>query len=419
MSRDLEIATIRRRFPALSRTQDGQSVAFFDGPAGSQVPAAVADAVRDYLLQTNANTHGAFSTSRATDKIVRDAAVAVADFIGASHEARAHELIVFGQNMTSLTFAFSRALAQTWKPGDEIIVSRLDHDANITPWVLAAKDRGVTVHRIDVRSEDCTLRLDQLSDRLCDRTRLLAVGAASNATGTINPIARIAKMVHGVGGQLFVDAVHYAPHRLIDVAAWGCDYLVCSAYKFFGPHVGMLWGRRPLMASLPAYQVRPAGDATPGRWTTGTQSFEAIAGTKAAIDYLAEIGGVNVSSHPQGRRSGLVHAYERIVDHETRLAERLLRGLRADPAITVYGISEPERRTERCPTVAFTHSRHTPRVVAEKLAAQGIYAWSGNLYAFELSEALGLEPEGMVRVGILHYNTASEVERLLDAVRAL
>lgn len=408
------IREIRAHFPALARTWQAKPVVYLDGPAGSQVPEQVIEAVSAYLAHTNANTHGPFLTSEATDRILEDARGAVADLLGSD----APELVVFGPNMTTLTFALSHAMARTWSAGDEVVVTRLDHDANITPWVLAARDAGATVRHVPFRHDDTTLKLDALREALSERTRLVAVGAASNATGTVNPIQTICEAAHSVGAQVFVDAVHYAPHALMDVAEWGCDFVACSAYKFFGPHVGILWGRAEPMHALPAYQVRPAGNAMPGRWMTGTQNHEGIAGTLAAVEYLADLGR-RLEPSCADRRAALAAAFARIGDHERTLCDRLLAGLQDIASVRIYGITDPSRAAERTPTVSFTHARLTPKQVAERLAAKGLFVWHGNYYALAVTEALGLEPEGMVRVGLLHYNTPSEVDRLLAEIRAL
>jgi len=407
-----DIDAVRAQFPALSRQIAGQPAAFLDGPAGSQVPSCVMDAVVGYLRDHNANTHGAFVTSHESDAQLLEAGRAVADLIGCDSE----QAIAFGPNMTTLTFAFSRALARTWRPGDEVIVTKLDHDANVSPWVLAARDAGATVRHLPFRPSDTTLDLDALAEALNERTRLVAVGAASNATGTINPLAQIAEMVHGVGAEVFVDAVHYAPHGLIDVAAWDCDYLVCSAYKFFGPHVAMLWGRPQRMATLPAYRVRPAGDELPDRWMTGTQNHEGIVGAHAAIDYLARLGDPD---RELPRRDALTRAFAAIGAYERTLVTRLCEGLSAIDGVQIYCITDPARFDERAPTVSFTHPRFSAQEVAAALGERGIFVWDGNYYAVGVTEALGLEPEGMVRVGMLHYNTAAEVDRCVTAVAEL
>jgi cysteine desulfurase family protein (TIGR01976 family) len=402
----------RRQFPALSRSHNGQPVIYFDGPAGSQTPQCVIDAVSGYLAGTNANQGGVFATSRESDELLAEAHRGVADFLGADDP----DTVVFGANMTTLTFALSRALAKTWRPGDEVLVTRSDHDANVTPWVLAARDAEAEVRMVEIHRQDCTLDLTDLEHKLSSRTRLVAIGAASNATGTIHPVAAISQLAHAVGAEVFVDAVHYAPHLLPDVTAFGCDYLACSAYKFFGPHMGVLWGRRERLEALPAYKLRPAPDDLPGRWMTGTQNHEGIAGTLAAIEYLASLGR-HLQPSAGSRRDALQAAYRGIEMFERLLLRRLLDGLRDLPQIRVWGIVDPERLSQRVPTVCFTHQRRTPREIAERLSKQGIFVWNGNYYALPLTEALGLEPDGAVRVGLLHYNTLDEVERLLTELR--
>lgn len=406
-----DVKACRAKFPGLNRQVAGKPAVFFDGPAGSQVPASVADAVRDYMLRANANHGGAFTTARESDAILAEAHRAVADLLHTSDP----DTVVFGANMTSLTFALSRSLGHSWKPGDEIVVTRLDHDANVSPWVLAARDAGASVRQVGLRPEDATLDLDELRNALTPRTRLVAVACASNALGTINPVRQIIGWAHTVGALVFLDAVHYAPHAALDVAGWDCDFLACSAYKFFGPHVGILYGKRPLLESLPAYKLRPVPDRIPDRWMTGTQNHEGIAGVKAAVDYLAELGKQH-APNAADRRGALLAAYEAIGAYESELCAHLLRGLAALPDVRVHGITDPARLAERVPTISFTHSKHPPRAVAEHLDRHGIFAWHGNYYALALTEALGLEPEGMVRVGLLHYNTREEVDRLLAAL---
>jgi cysteine desulfurase family protein (TIGR01976 family) len=406
-----QLPFIRQSFPALARQYHGQPLVYLDGPAGSQVPASVARMVADHLLHHNANHGGSFITSRENDAMLAQAQQACADLIGCDDP----ETIIFGANMTTLTLAFSRALARTWQPGDAVVVTQLDHDANYTPWVLAARDAGAEVRVCPVDPRDCTLDLDALARLLTPRTRLVAVTAASNAVGTLTPLPQIAQLAHAVGAQVFVDAVHLAPHRLIDVQAFGCDYLVASAYKFFGPHVGVLWGRRELLESLRPYKVRPAPEQLPDRWMTGTQNFACIAGTLAAIDYLAELGR-RLAPAAATRRAALVAAFAAISDYERWLGAELLAGLGQLPDVRVLGITDPARFDQRVPTVSFTHARLAPREVARRLAAAGINVWSGNYYALPLTESLGLEPAGMVRVGLLHYNTPDEVHRLLDTL---
>ncbi|MBX9788657.1 MAG: cysteine desulfurase-like protein [Pirellulales bacterium] len=421
MRATFDVNSIRREFPALARQVAGQPAVFFDGPAGSQVPRRVIAAIADYLAHHNANHGGLFATSVESDAMLDAVHQAAATFLGADDPA----CTVFGANMTSLTFALSRALARTWTPGDEVLVTRLDHDANVTPWVLAARDAGATVRHVEINRDDCTLDLENLRRKLSPRTKLVAVGAASNAVGTINPVAEICRLACEVGALSYVDAVHLAPHALPDVAAWGCDFAVCSAYKFFGPHLGLLWGRRELLERLPAYKVRPAPKSLPGRWMTGTQSHEAIAGLGATIDYLTELGDAvssPTSEAPRARRSTrnrLRAAYEAIVSYERPLTARLIAGLREIDDVRVLGITDPARFTERVSTVSITHRRHAPHVVAQRLAERGIFVWHGCFYALEVSTALGLEPQGMVRIGLLHYNTAGEVDRLLQALAEL
>lgn len=410
MLRSLDVAAVRRRFPGLSREAHGRAAVFFDGPAGSQVPQSVADAMTRYLLHDNANHGGTFATSIATDAIVHRARQAFADFVG----ARDPEEIVFGANMTTLTFHLARALARTWRAGEEIVVSDSDHDANVTPWVRAATTAGCHVRRIAVRP-DTTLDLDDAAQKITKRTRLVAVGAASNLSGTIHPAARIAEMARAHGALVFVDAVHAAPHVRTDVAQLGADFLACSAYKFFGPHLGVLWGRRALLEEIEADKVRPSSNHGAEKWQTGTANFEGIAGALAAVDYLEGLG------HELGARvdrgAALGATFHAIEAHERDLGARLLTGLAAIPGLRVIGIADPQRIVERCPTVSFVHERHRAHDLARFLAARGVHCWSGNSYAIALTTALGLEPDGVLRLGMLHYNTADEVDFVLTQLR--
>jgi cysteine desulfurase family protein (TIGR01976 family) len=328
------------------------------------------------------------------------ARAAAADLLGAADP----DEIVFGPNMTSLAFQLSRSLGRTWRRGDRVVVTQLDHDANVAPWALAARDAGAELVTVPIRA-DTTLDEDALAAALAPGVRLLAVTAASNAVGTRTPIAELARRAHAAGAEIAVDAVHYAPHDRVDVAAWDCDWLFCSAYKFFGPHVGILWGRRARLAALEPYKVRPAGDELPDRWMTGTPCFEGIAGAAAAIDYLVELGGGGP------RRAALDAAYRAIVAHERALAGRLLEGLARLTDVTIWGLTDIHKRV---PTVSITHRRIAPQALAAHLAERGVWVWHGNYYALELSRALGREPDGMVRIGCLHYNTPEEVDRLLD-----
>jgi len=373
-------------------------------------------AVADCLANRNANDGGLFATSREVGELMDSARLAVADLLGCDDA----DSVVFGLNMTTLTLALSRALARTWQAGDEIILTRLDHDANVSPWVLAARDAGVHVRYVDVHQADCTLRLEQFDELLTPaskgRTRLVAVGVAANAVGTINPVAAIVERAHAAGALVFLDAVHAAPHLLLDVKKWNADFLACSAYKFFGPHLGILWGRKELLAQIPAYKVRPATDSVPGKWMTGTPSFEAIAGTRAAIDYLASLG---QGTAVDGRRSALIRAFAGIRQHENALTVRFLSGLAKLQTYRLWGISDVGRLEERVPTFGLTHQRHSAEELARALGDRGIFSWHGNFYALCLVEALGLEPAGLLRIGLLHYNTMDEVDRLLATLAEL
>jgi len=404
-------AKSRQEFPALRREVNGRPAVFFDGPAGSQVPQRVIAAVSDYWMNHNANHGGAFVTSRESDAIVEQTLEQLALFFNAPDP----HSIVFGANMTTLTFALSRAIAARWRGGDEVMVTRLDHDANVSPWVRAAQDRGALVKHVDIHPEDCSFDLDDFKRKLSPRTKLVAVGCASNAVGTRNPVREIAKLAHEAGALVFLDAVHLAPHAPIDVIDWECDFLVCSAYKFFGPHVGILWGRRELLEELPAYKVRPAPETLPDRWMTGTQNFECIAGVKAAVEYLFDLTKQLAGAATTGRQS-FEKGFNAIEEYERMQGVRLLKGLAELPSVKVWGVTDPKRLGERVPTVSFTHRTKSPLEIAQFLGDRGIFVWHGNYYALSLTEALGLEPEGMVRVGLLHYNTAEEVDRLIEAL---
>ena len=366
----------------------------------------------DYLAGRNANRGGLFATSRESDLVLDGAHDALADFVGATDS----DCIIFGANMTTLTFALSRVLAETWDPGEEILVTKLDHDGNFTPWKLAAEEMGATVREVVVRKDDCTLGIEDFRSNLNERTRLVAFCAASNLSGSVTPIAEICRLARDAGALSFVDAVHYAPHRAIDVEAWGCDFLVCSAYKFFGPHLGVLWGRRDQLETLSPHKLRPAPDALPGRWMTGTQNHEGIAGAKAAVDYLASLSTAETSS---SRRHSLCLALSSIEEYENELTKQFLEGFSRLEGYELFGIRDPERVAERVPTFSFRHEALTPREVSERLARAGIFTWHGNFYAQPATEALGLEPDGLVRAGFLHYATPDEVERLLEEMDRL
>ncbi len=371
------------------------------------------DAVLHYLSACNANHGGVFASSRESDAILHRAHQAMADLLNAPSA----DEIVFGANMTTLTLHVSRAISRTWKAGDEVMVTRLDHDANIRPWVLAARDAGAIVRWIDIDPQDCTLDLDSFRRQLSPRTRLVAVGVASNAVGTINDVAGVARWAKEAGALVFIDAVHYAAHGPIDVQAWDCDFLACSAYKFFGPHVGVLWGRRALLETLPVYKLKPVPDSLPDRWMTGTQNHEGLAGVTAAVDYLAGTGGQWRAGSVSDRRNQLRASMGAIREYETELARRLLDGLGQRPQFKVWGIVDPKRLGQRVPTVSITHPRRNAQELAEHLAAHQIYAWNGNMYAQELSERLGLEARGgFLRLGLVHYNTAAEIDTLLNVL---
>jgi len=402
---------VRSQFPSLAAEADGQPAAFLDAPAGTQVPTQVISAIQNYLLTSNANTHGAFQTSRRSDEMIANAREVMADFLHCDPNE-----VVFGPNMTTLTFAVSRAIGRELGSGDEILLTTLDHDANFSPW-KALEERGVAIRVADIHEADCTLDLEDLKNKLSHRTRLVALGYASNAVGTINPVGEITRLAHAAGAMTFIDAVHYAPHGLIDVKHLDCDFLVCSPYKFFGPHMGVLYGKREHLERFQPYKVRPASDEIPDRWETGTQTHELIAGTGAAVEYIA---GVGRHSNPAAktRREALAAAYHTTVAYERRLIARLIEGLQTIPGVHIYGITDPERFEERCSTLSLRIGDHPPRTIAEFLAARGIYTWDGNYYALNLTERLQVEQKGgMLRIGLVHYNTAEEVERLLGALR--
>ena len=405
-------APLRAQFPSLSLTLDGHPAVFFDNPGGTQVPGAVIEAVADYYRGSNANVGGAFATSRRTDAVVAEARKAVADLLNAPGP----ETIVFGPSMTALTFHLARSLAETIKPGDEVVVTTLDHDANVAPW-LDLQVSGAVIRVVDIHPEDATLDMEGLEAALSPRTRLIAVSAASNAVSTMPDIARITRMAHEVGALVFIDAVQFAPHSPVDVQALGCDFLACSAYKFFGPHMGVLYGRAEHLTSLTPHKVRPSKDAIPYRWESGTLNHEGLAGVTAAIDYLADIGEKRGQS-ALDRRQRLKTAMRAIRGYEQTLSRHLLEGLAGISDITVYGLTDTSRLDERLPTVAFTWPRLSPRATAEYLAARGFCVWSGNYYALGLMERLGLEERGgAVRVGLAHYNTTDEIDRMVAALQ--
>jgi cysteine desulfurase family protein (TIGR01976 family) len=408
-----DIAWVREQFPSLQLQVNGHAAAFLDGPAGTQVPKQVMDAVQNYFSGANANTYGAFLTSRQTNEIIASARAAMGDFFNCDSNE-----VVFGQNMTTITFALARAIGRELKPGDEIVVTTLDHDGNVAPW-RALEEKGVVIRQVDIRETDCTLDLDDLKHKISEKTKLVAVGYASNMVGTINPVAEITKLAHAAGALMFVDAVHFAPHGLIDVKAIGCDFLACSPYKFFGPHMGTLYGMREHLQKFKPYKVRPATDVSPECWETGTQVQELIAGIAAAVDYLAELGR-KCDPSAKSRRGALQAAYLATHRYETGLLTRLISGLETIPGMRIFGIVEPNRFKERCSTVSFRLGDHHPTNIAAFLGERGIFTWDGNFYALNLSERLRVEQHGgVLRVGLVHYNTSEEVDRLVSALREL
>ena len=409
-NRTFDIAWVREQFPSLKLQVNGQAAAFLDGPAGTQVPKQVMDAVQNYFLTANANTNGAFLTSRRTDEMILSARAAMADFFNCDRDE-----VVFGQNMTTITFALARAIGRELKSGDEIVVTTLDHDANVAPW-RALEEKGVVIRQVDIRESDCTLDMENLRHNLSAKTKLVAVGYASNMVGTINPVAEITKLAHSAGALMFVDAVHYAPHGLIDVKALDCDFLACSPYKFFGPHMGTLYGKRKHLEKFTPYKVRPATNTPPESWETGTQVQELIAGIGAAVDYLAELGR-HSDAGVKSRRAALQAAYRATHQYESGLLTRLISGLPAIPGMRIFGITDRQRFDERCSTLSFRLGDHHPREIAAFLGERGIFTWDGNFYALNLSERLGVEQHGgVLRVGLVHYNTPEEVQRLLAAL---
>jgi cysteine desulfurase family protein (TIGR01976 family) len=406
-----DVTAVRKQFPSLSQTQDGKPVVYFDNPGGTQVPQRVIDAMVQYLQRDNSNHGGAFPTSRRSDAMLEEAHQAMADMLGAA----SHNEVAFGPNMTTLTMGLSRALAHWVKPGDEVIVTRLDHDANISPWILLARDAGATVRWVDFRPEDCSLDLDDMERQLSKKTKIVACGLASNAVGTINDVEMISRMAHAYGALVFVDAVQYAPHGPINVQGLDCDFLICSAYKFFGPHEGVLYGKYDLLDRLPAYKVRPAGNRPPHKFETGTQNHEGIAGTLAAVEYLASLSGDKGT-----RRERILTSMAMIQDYERGLVSHLIKGLQQVRGLRIYGITEPGRFDQRVPTVAFRIEGFAPRRIAHALGERGIFVWDGNYYALAVTERLDVEDKGgMVRVGLVHYNTTEEVDRLLEELHRI
>ena len=436
----LDVTSVRAQFPSLAQTVNGHPAAFLDGPGGTQVPQRVIDAIANYLRRDNSNTGGAYATSRRTDAMIAEARSAMADLLHCAADE-----VAFGPNMTTLTYAMSRAIGRELEPGDEIVVTRLDHDANVSPWLQMAEDRGVTVRWAEIHDESCTLDIADLASKINERTKLVAVGYASNAVGTINPVKVIVKLAHAAGALAYIDAVHYGPHGLIDVQALDCDFLVCSTYKFFGPHMGVLFGKREHLKRFRPYKVRPNTNAIPNCWEWGTLNHECIAGIAACVEYIADLGRGNFESgtskkrvpHPSAfskggndaadtsgfkteRRAAIEAAYAAIHEHERGLLDRIMTGLKKIPGAKIYGITDPARFHERCATLAVRIEDHTPLALATQLGERGFFTWDGNYYALNLTEHLDVEKSGgFLRIGLVHYNTAEEVDRLLAALREI
>jgi len=408
-----DLSVLRGQFPSLSRNISGRPCVFADAPAGTQVPESVIEAIDGYLRRSNANTGGAFETSRETDEAIDAGRRAAADFMGGDPSE-----IVFGANTTSLAFALARSLARVLSRGDEIVLTVLDHDANVAPWLAIAHEAGASVRWVDLREEDCTLDTASLEASLSGRTRIVAFTLASNAVGSITRAADVIRLVRTIVGTkaiVVADAVHLAPHAALDARSLGADIAFCSAYKFFGPHIGIMWGRRDRLEEWQPYKVRPASDQVPDRWETGTLAHEAIAGLTAAVEYISDIGRALTPTTGSDRRAAVVRGMDSICEYERMLSERFLRGLQDLPNIRLYGIADPARVEERTPTFALRIHDKSPREVAEELGRRGIFVWDGDYYALAVMERLGLqETGGCVRIGFCHYNTVEEVDRVLS-----
>ena len=411
----LDLEAIRSQFPALDQADDGIARVYLDNPAGTQVAQRVVDAMSHCMLRASANMGGYFRTSVAVGDIVADAQQAMADFLNAPSA----DEIIFGQNMTSLTFHVSRSIGRQFRAGDEIILSRMDHDANVEPWALLARDCGLTIRWLPFDTETYEFDLREFENLLNQRTRLVCVCAASNLTGTVNDVETICRIARDAGAWTYIDAVQSAPHMVNDVQAFGCDFLVCSPYKFFGPHQGVLWGRREILEGLEPYKVRPAPAAIPWCFSPGTASHEGMAGTAAAVEYFAWIG-ETMAGGEGDRRQKVRAGMAAIADYEQGLARHLVRGLHSLPGVTVHGITAADAMPRRGPTVAFTHERHGPDRIARALAEANIFAWSGHNYAVEVAKSLGIyESGGAVRVGPVHYNTIAELDRLFEVLEGI
>jgi len=415
----LDLDTIRASFPALSTTDNGVPRIYFDNPAGTQVPKSVVDSMSECLIESNANVHGSFVTSQRADHVIAGAHEAMADMLN----AESPDEIIFGQNMTTLTLHISRSIGRLLNAGDEIVLSRMDHDGNVGPWLLLARDLGLEVRWLPFNDETFEFDPDVVNEVITERTRLVCVGAASNLIGTINDVKSICAKAKAVGAMTYIDAVQGVPHVSTDVQDLGCDFLVCSAYKFFGPHQGILWGRRELLERLEPYKLRPAPEEIPDCFETGTQNHEGMAGTMAAVDYFSWVGETMASgyhdkySHFDGRRKFVHAAMDCLFDYEADLAKKLIKGLQQLPGVHVQGISAPDAMRRRVPTVSITVNNTSPDVIAAELGARNIFVWSGNVYAVEATNFLGIEDSGgVVRIGPVHYNTHAEVDSVLNAL---
>ncbi|WP_298851993.1 cysteine desulfurase-like protein [uncultured Ruegeria sp.] len=406
------ISDVRARFPALAIRDDGCGRIYADNPAGTQVPASVAEAVSQYMLTTSANAGGHFNTSVETDRITLKSHDDAAVFLGASSGRE----VVIGQSMTALTFHMSRSICRDFEPGDEIIITRMEHEGNVGPWLTIAEDMGLVVRWLDFNRETWVVEPEDLSALLTDRTRLLALNHASNMTGSINDVAGLSAMAKDAGALVFVDAVQLAPHHLVDVQALGCDFLACSSYKFFGPHLGLLWGRKDILQDLYPYKGRCVSDDTPDRFELGTPQFELLAGLSATVAYFEDLG--RLESASDNRRALITTAYQMSRDYEEPLTNMLIDGLAQIPGVSIYGITNPNRVKHRVPTVSIRHSSVKPTEIARALAFAGIHVWHGHNYAYEPARALNLPlDEGVVRIGLAHYNTNDEVESIIDEVQ--
>lgn len=408
----LDSNALRQQFPAFNHCRNGQKPVYFDGAAGTQVPRQCIAAMTHYLSTCNANTGGVFASSIESDQILHEAHQGMADFVNASSA----EEIIFGPNMTTLTLNLSRAIGKILKPGDEIVVTRLDHDANIRPWILAARDGGATVRWVDIHPENCTLDMEDLKRQINENTRLVAVTAASNLVGSKVNVAQVVKWAHEAGAWVFIDAVHYSPHGLIDVQEWNCDFLACSAYKFFGPHLGILWGRREFLEQLPVYKLRPSTESLPGRWMTGTQNHEALAGLTGTLDYLRSLGKTVSEAWKPGpgeseNRFLLRAAMNGIQEYESKISTKLLHIFRDRPDFKIWGLTEENHQHQRVPTFAISHKAESAKELACYLANVQIFSWHGNMYAIELTERIGVEQKGgLLRISLVHYNTPEEMD---------